>query len=277
MSILAEIKSRGRRSFHAGTALSPISTVVVVADKGGDGKSTFTEILSLTLDDLGLEHTIAECEAAERLGPRLGSRVTNHPLHEEDVKALRADPDLLNVYWDRVHEQWMTGPTITDVGANGLKLLARWALGRTVQSTLSHGAGLLFVLMVTSDTASFNELLNGAKTIKKALPSANIQVVINPMHGEIHPSHPGVAKVLEWVGCQDPIRMPVCPAPGWGTLKNLGAFADVAMWNEDQLEPHGIGLQKAGRALEALQEWLLEACDAVVPIANWMVERAQVR
>lgn len=281
MKILTQIASRTRRALSGGGEAaskdSPFNAIVMVADKGGDGKSTLAELLSLALEDRGFEHHVIECEADKRLGARLGSRVLHHELHQESLQQLLGDPDLLNVYWDRVFDDVKRGPAIVDLPANGSKLLLRWAQARSTRAMLLEGRGLTFALVVTAHGGSFSALQTSALGIQKVLPQAEIVVVLNPAQGTINPAHPGVRAVLEEIGCDTVLQVPACNTPEWGLLKNLGGFAQVALMDESDLLPHGVELPRAGRALEGLQNWLLTYCEKTLPLGDRLIERAQHR
>ena len=60
--------------------------------------------------------------------------------------------------------------------------------------------------------------------------------------------------------------MPVCRSPDWGVLKNLGRFDATAALPEEALERHGIPALRAGRNLDAMQDWVLAACEALRPL-----------
>ncbi len=268
MTLLASLlaKREGREELLASAApVAPVA-IVIGGEKGGVGKTTTTELVSLNLQQAGFAHTVAECEAQARLARRLAVPVTHHPLHQETVRQLADDPDLLNLYWDRVCEQWRTGFTLVDLAANSVRLMLRWASSRAVREVLRGGAGLVFVLVTTADAASLSATLGSARELAHALPLAERWIVVNEVAGAVDLQHPGVRKLLAEAGCQGPLRLTQCPAPSFAVLRGLGGFGDAAQMSVQQLMPHGIPMLQAGRALEGPGDWLLDSCATLMPV-----------
>lgn len=266
---------RARMAGLTAAASPPTGHIVVVcAEKGGSGKSTTTEVLSIALDDLGLSHRIVECEASERLARRLGDRVYHHRLHADDAAALAAQPDLLNVYWDEGLERSDAHLTLWDLAANAIELMLRWSVSSSVRSALAEGARVSFVLLMSSDSESMALTRNSIRQIRHALPRAEVWIVLNEHGGPVDLQHPGVATVLEGVAPERILTLPACRAPRFSTLKNLGGFLSAVSVDIDELvERHGIPPLQAGRAVEGLADWLLCACDGLAPLVRRLGER----
>ncbi|MGG5807721.1 hypothetical protein [Falsiroseomonas sp. CW058] len=247
--------------------------LLVGADKGGVGKTTLAEIISIVLEDMGVEHSVAEVEADERLGRRLGDRVQHHRLHGADAKALARDPDALNVFWDSVYGQVMESTTLGDFGANALALFLRWASSRSVRAALADGSGLHFALVATSDSDSLTGTLASARAIAANLPKAQTWLIFNEVAGGINLQHPGIAQLIREARCQQALVLPSCRAPDFGILKNLGRLDRVALISEADLGAHGIPRLRAGRALEGLQDWLLEVTEVLRPMVEAFIAR----
>jgi hypothetical protein len=261
------------RKSRAEADVPPVNALFVMGEKGGVGKSLFSELASTYLEDLGVPHTIAECEGDARLGRRLGDRVHHHRLGEHDARALAEDPDRLNAYWDNVYAQGLRGPMIADLAANAGKPFVDWLSVGSSRRALRHGQGVDIALLTTADTSSLMAMVNSAKAVRRFLPEAGIHIVLNPKDGMISADHSGVKLALEEAGCVQPITLPICRASDWGILKNLGRFTDVAAMDEADLEVHGIPRLRAGRALEQMGEWLLSGCETIAPVVAGLIER----
>jgi hypothetical protein len=266
MSILNKLRSMGRLSPQ--TSTRRLQTIIVAGEKGGVGKSTCAEFLSILLEDREVTHTVAECEGERRLERRLGGHVVHHQLHQEDAKRLAADPDALNVYWDHVHAHMAQTVTIVDLAANALQLQLRWASSRATNAALDGGLGIELVLVATADAASLSGTLTSARQVRNVLPNARIWVVLNDKDGLIRLEHPGVAHLLKEIGCGTPIRLPACRAPDAVILKSQGRFDRTALMPETELMRHGLDLLRAGRALEGFQDWILECCGELRPVVD---------
>lgn len=114
-----------------------------------------------------------------------------------------------------------------------------------------------------------------ARKIAQILPAARVWIALNGIGGTIDPRHPGIVQILREARCQAYITIPVCRSPEFGLLKNFGRFDAVCMMSEDDLGRHGIPPIRAGRALEGMQDWLLEGCDALRPVVADLLQSRQ--
>lgn len=276
MSKLTGLSSlRGRREGLMSTTAAPRGHVVIVcAEKGGSGKTTSVELLSITLDDMGVDHVVVECETSKRLEKRIGDRVRHHRLQTEDTKTLAAEPDALNLYWDEALALSGLGISVWDLAANSLELMLRWAVASSARAALADGSRVTFVLVMTSDAEAMGHTHSSIRQIRYALPQAEIWVILNEHEGAIDLAHRGVAAVLEGVERERVITLPNCRSPRFSTLKNVAGFVQAVNIDVDVLvQHHGIPPLQAGRAIEGLADWLLAACEVLAPLAERLRSR----
>lgn len=272
MSKLTGLSSlRSRREALLSSTVAPRSghVVVICAEKGGSGKTTSVELLSITLDDMGVDHVVVECETSQRLERRIGDKVRHHRLQADDAKTLAAEPDMLNLYWDQALTLSGPGISVWDLAANSLELMLRWAVSSSARAALADGARVTFVLVMTSDAEAMAHTHSSIRQIQFALPQAEIWVVVNEHEGAIDLGHRGVAAVLEGVQRERILTLPNCRSPRFSTLKNVAGFVQAVNIDVDTLVlHHGIPPLQAGRAIEGLADWLLTACEVLAPLAE---------
>jgi len=271
---LSGLRARREGLLSSAAAPHPGHVVIVCAEKGGSGKTTSVELLSITLDDMGADHVVVECETSQRLERRIGGKVRHHRLQADDAKSLAAEPDALNLYWDRALAMSGQGISVWDLAANSLELMLRWAVASSARAALADGARVTFALVMTSDAEAMGHTHSSIRQIQYALPMAEVWVILNEHEGAIDLGHRGVAAVLEGVARERILTLPNCRAPRFSTLKNVAGFVQAVNIDVDALvQHHGIPPLQAGRAVEGLADWLLAACEVFAPLAGHIASR----
>ncbi|MGG5823435.1 hypothetical protein [Falsiroseomonas sp. HW251] len=273
MSILQNLNAK-RADYGAELMSSTARAVMVVAAKGGVGKTTITEVTSTVLQDSEVPHTIAECEANRRIEGRVAAPVTHHPLHKETVAQLARNPDLLNRYWDGVYRQYLAGPLMLgDLAANALDLLLRWASDPPTNAALQQGANWKFVLVATADPESLSGTLKSAAGLAHVLPEAERWIVFNEIAGPVDLAHPGMQEFVKRANCQGPLLLSMCRAPHFSILRAQGGYFQTAMTaTPTSLLRHGMDYLEAGRAICGLRDWVLDSCGIMRPVVKSLLK-----
>jgi hypothetical protein len=246
-------------------AAPPLRRFIVLNDKGGIGKSTVVQALSLEMSAAGVDHLVLEAESDPRLARVLGpDRVRFFGLSDDSLRDIRRNPDLVAEFWDGVAEAFTAdGVRLMDMGSNASSLWWRWWESGSGGLMLGDGAGTGALVVTTVETESLRLARETLARAAAEMPEARLFLVVSEHQGAV----PAGSPVLDGVCAGAKARaaevvrvvLPRCAAPAWNAMVGLGRpLNELAELKPQELAPLGFKLGAAARSVADVADWLRE-------------------
>lgn len=243
-------------------------TLFSVAHAGGQGKTTFAQILYLFTKRNGLDYSLAAADFMDATHrSKFGKLYPNHVTElgigaQINAARIENDPNAAVRYWDRVGEILLRGSTIVDLGANVITGLVDWATDRRFAQVMDRMKipPVEFFIVARAERHGTDHVCSLVRSLteKKIFGYPRIVIVKNEVGGSFTDT-----LLEDTLAQQFPdeiftyVRMSNCTSEIWPALERHGVSIETALaFDEEQaMKELGLDIWSASSGLYELQTW----------------------
>jgi hypothetical protein len=245
-----------------------MNTLVSVAHAGGQGKTTFAQLLYLAAKRLGQNYALVAADFLDDSGHSKIGKLYPELVQEFGVgaslTAARAEnnPNAPVRYWDKLGQVFLTGEAIIDVGANVFGSLLDWSVDRHLQKLMDRKEAprVDFFCICKAERHAIDNLANLVGDILKrnSFRLGKIYVVQNEVGGPFL-----TANLQERVDRAAGgyrvtyLKLPKCQSEIWQAMEKEGVSVErlLEMDEDEIVEKLGVDLWTAAAGLAELRTW----------------------
>lgn len=246
-----------------------MSTILTVSHAGGQGKTTFSQLLYLLSKKIGASHNLFSADFIDESGrSKFGKLYPNHVTElgvGANLMAARSEnnPNAAVRYWDQMGNIFLNGNSIVDLGANVFPQIVQWASDRRLRQLMEkkEAPKVDFYCICKAERHGIDDMVNLVSALSKsdAFRLGRIFVVLNEVGGPFLKTDIK-ERIDAAAGEIKPIflKLPKCQSEIWTMMEQEGVSIEAALeMNEDQVvDMLGVDLWTASSGLSELKTWV---------------------
>lgn len=246
-----------------------MSTILTVSHAGGQGKTTFSQLLYLLSKKVGSSHSLFSADFTDESGrSKLGKLYPNHVTElgvGANLMAARSEnnPNAAVRYWDQMGNVFLNGNAIVDLGANVFPQIVQWASDRRLRQLMDkkEAPKVDFYCICKAERHGVDDIYNLVSELSRseAFRLGRVFVVLNEVGGpflktDIKERIDGAAGEIKPIY----LKLPKCQSEIWTMMEQEGVSIEAALeLNEDQIvDMLGVDLWTASSGLSELKTWV---------------------
>ena len=246
-----------------------MSTILTVSHAGGQGKTTFSQLLYLLSKKIGASHNLFSADFIDESGrSKFGKLYPNHVTElgvGANLMAARSEnnPNAAVRYWDQMGNIFLNGNSIVDLGANVFPQIVQWAADRRLRQLMEkkESPKIDFYCICKAERHGIDDMVNLVSALSRsdAFRLGRIFVVLNEVGGPFL-KNDIKERIDAAAGEIKPIflKLPKCQSEIWTMMEQEGVSIEAALeMNEDQVvDMLGVDLWTASSGLSELKTWV---------------------
>lgn len=246
-----------------------MSTIFTVSHAGGQGKTTFSQLLYLLSKRVGVNHTLYSADFMDETGRSKFGKLYPNIVTElgvgANLMAARSEnnPNAAVRYWDQTGDIFMNGQAIVDLGANVFPQIVQWAVDRRLRQLMDkkEAPRVDFYCICKAERHGIDDIYNLISELSRsdAFRLGRVFVVLNEVGGPFL-KNDFKDRIDHAAGDIKPIylKLPKCQSEIWSMMEQEGISIEAAIdMDEDEIvDMLGVDLWTASSGISELKTWV---------------------
>jgi hypothetical protein len=246
-----------------------MSTIFTVSHAGGQGKTTFSQLLYLLSKRVGVNHKLYSADFMDESGRSKFGKLYPNIVTElgvgANLMAARSEnnPNAAVRYWDQTGEIFMNGQAIVDLGANVFPQIVQWAVDRRLRQLMDkkEAPKVDFYCICKAERHGIDDIYNLISELSRsdAFRLGRVFVVLNEVGGPFL-KNDFKDRIDHAAGDIKPIylKLPKCQSEIWSMMEQEGISIESAIeMDEDEIvDMLGVDLWTASSGISELKTWV---------------------